>query len=232
MMRKYASNVGKHLGHWAGWKTPSSPIHSQSKTRGKWRRCGRRWRRSRNLGKTQTRMRIFRRSPVTPSPGKESEMNMVFCKKCWRYHESVTVCPAPIIPARRDYFEDDDKTAEIARLRAEIVRLQGGEQETLSDQKRERLFKGTGIDYIRHRALKHEKEYHDLSQAQWLRKLATDLETTTGTIRIENEALRTKIGAIAAKWDAMNGIDEAENFATDLREALARHPVESKGEEP
>jgi len=51
-------------------------------------------------------------------------------------------------------------------------------------------------------------------------------------LRIENEALRTKVEAIAAKWDAMNGIDEAENFATDLREALARHPVESKGEEP
>jgi len=51
-------------------------------------------------------------------------------------------------------------------------------------------------------------------------------------LRIENEALRTKVEAIAAKWDAMNGIDEAENFATDLREALARQPVESKGEEP
>jgi len=57
--------------------------------------------------------------PAPSSPGKENETNMVFCKKCCRYHESVTVCPAPIIPARRDYFEDDDKTAEIARLRAE-----------------------------------------------------------------------------------------------------------------
>jgi len=44
-----------------------------------------------------------------------------------------------------------------------------------SDQKRKGLFKGTALDYVRMRADKHEKVYHDKKQADHLRKLADEL---------------------------------------------------------
>jgi len=49
------------------------------------------------------------------------------------------------------------------------------EREYYSDQKRSRLFKGSGIDYILMRADKHEFVYGDTKQAEHLRKLAREL---------------------------------------------------------
>ncbi len=96
---------------------------------------------------------------------------------------------AEVANRTRSYF-DDRNIVEIINIaltladqfekaQVEILRLKGGSQETFSDQNREGLFKGNGIDYIRHRAEKHENGYGtagSVRQAQHLRKLATDIE--------------------------------------------------------
>ena len=53
-------------------------------------------------------------------------------------------------------------------------------KEQYSDQKREGLFNGDGIDYIRMRADKHEKVYFMPKQAEHLRKLADELDAYVG----------------------------------------------------
>ncbi len=84
-----------------------------------------------------------------------------------------------IHPTRMQAIRDaHDALVERCRVAdQEIVRLMGGVQETMSDHKRKSLFAGDAIDYVRHRAQKHEADYSDKKQASHLRRLATEYES-------------------------------------------------------
>lgn len=84
----------------------------------------------------------------------------------------------------------------IAELEAEVERLRGGEADTLSDQKRARLFQGTALDYVRQRACKHETHYADPQQAAHLRRLATETEERIEALEAEVERHRDNLHAI------------------------------------
>ena len=84
----------------------------------------------------------------------------------------------------------------------EMIRLRGGPQETLKDHHRKGLFKGSAIDYVRHRALKHEVEYrdtHSRHQAHHLRRIATEMETKMETLQAQVERLRAALHELQAE---------------------------------
>jgi hypothetical protein len=125
--------------------------------------------------------------------------------------------------------------AENERLKAEIVRLSGGEQDHISDQKKKRLFKGNALDYVRHRAHKFEMVYGNPKQAQHLRRLASKMEDRLDAQAKVIEAVRVLRTAQEA-WNAFlngSGPDTAKheeqlqinlNIAwIDIGAALAEH---------
>lgn len=59
------------------------------------------------------------------------------------------------------------------------------EKETFDDHKRKSLFNGTGLDYIRLRAEKHEEQYNMPEQAQHLRQLAQDIDEEIADLKAQ-----------------------------------------------
>lgn len=87
----------------------------------------------------------------------------------------------------------DRLEAENAALKARNKELLGGTHDSISDKNKKRLFKGTALDYVRHRALKFERVYGDKKQATWLRKLATDVDVEIDGLKAQVLALKAEI---------------------------------------